>query len=813
MKRLLLAALALTSPIFVNPGMAAAPAAAVSAAGRWEAVPLPDEVEDAPLALAWSRSDPSIVYGRGRRTLWRSEDGGRSWTATGFMGDEDSYWWDYPGWGQAVAVDAGDPRIVYVRSTAIATGPIEARVGFYPRDRVRGGAYVSRDGGATWRDLNCLHVAVDPVRPGRVYGVSAALQLQLSDDSGRTWRDLGFGHGRLANGLHAYVSVADPHRILIGSPGYRTYHSYRDAYGLEPPAPAVLWHSADGGDTWAALDLGRGFDQLTVDSHAVSRLYGTVRDSLFVSDDGGVGWRLLHRFRFPIRRLFSRPEEGRVAAGSSSYFWTSDDGGETWQGNDAPSVITDLAFDPSDPSRLLAASRPYDRAHLFESRDGSRSWSPTAPPQLPPPVGTVEVGPGGRLWVGAAADRDGESRLPVLYVRDGRVWQRRGATADLRVGGRWGPVHGLFIDPQNPEAMLADFAGPVVRSEDGGRTWRATGAEAGPYCRGPVVFRAQPDWSGWIYARGEGLLRSTDAGLTWQGVPETNFLTVGLEPSLTETGAVIHATDRRLLRTVPGRDSPEEVSTVPDRGYLVALLRHPLSPQQLISVSVVGEGFAVHAVEDDGRGWRRLGQFEGTFPVAHFSVSGLSVEDKQWRWDSHGIARLRFHPTDPDVFYLVFRRDLLVTRDGGHTWQRIEDGPTSVPWYTDVAVDPDAPDDLYVGTPLGLYRLRGAINTAVAEDRDATPDAFALGAAYPNPFNAGTVIPVTVPHATHTRVEVHGLLGQRVRVLADGPLGAGTHRLRWNGRDDAGRALGTGVYLVRLRAGAETRAMRVLLLK
>ena len=807
MERLLLAALALTSPIFVNPGMAAAPAEVAAAGGRWEAVPLPDEVEDAPLALAWSRSDPSIVYGRGRRALWRSEDGGRSWTATGFMGDEESPWWEAPArrhmgrppnWGRSLAVDAGDPRTVYVRSTAFSTEPVGGYGDVW--SRVRSAAYVSRDGGASWQDLSCLHVAADPVRPGRLYGVSADLQLQLSNDAGRTWRDLGLSHPRLVNGLYAYASAADPRRILIGSPG----QFFVD-----------LWRSDDGGTTWTQAVLGRGFDHLAVDHHVAGRLYGLAGDSVFVSDNDGDTWRLLHAFRRGPVGFVSHPQAGRLAAVTDTHFWTSDDGGETWQIHDAASGITDVAFDPADPRRLLLTAAAELRGHLFESRDGGHSWSPMAPPQLPPPVGTLAVSPEGHLWAGSATEPDENSRLPVLYLRDGGAWQRLGPASGW--SWQWGPVRSLFFHPQNPEVMLADF-GYVLRSEDGGHTWQWTKARRDAYAQGPSPFHTRADRPAVIYFRGEVLWRSVDTGITWQSLPSSLraiFLAVGFEPSVSEPGAIVHATDRALIRTVAEDGSPRMVSTVPDGGYLVALCRHPLSPQQLIVAAVVGDGVAVYAVDDDGRDWRQLGRFEGIFPVTYLSLSSISADDFLcgWRRGGHGIARLRFHPTDPDVYYLVFRRDLLVTRDGGHTWQRVEDGPTSVPWYTDVAVDPDAPDDLYVGTPLGLFRLRGAINTAVGENRDATPDAFALGAAYPNPFNAGTVIPVTLAHATHTRVEVHDLLGQRVRVLADGPLGAGTHRLRWNGRDDAGRALGTSVYLVRLRAGTETRAMRVLLLK
>ena len=51
------------------------------------------------------------------------------------------------------------------------------------------------------------------------------------------------------------------------------------------------------------------------------------------------------------------------------------------------------------------------------------------------------------------------------------------------------------------------------------------------------------------------------------------------------------------------------------------------------------------------------------------------------------------------------------------------------------------------------------------------------------------------------RLGIYTLTGQRVRLLVDGSLDAGWHEARWDGRDEAGRALGSGVYLCRLTVG------------
>ncbi len=63
------------------------------------------------------------------------------------------------------------------------------------------------------------------------------------------------------------------------------------------------------------------------------------------------------------------------------------------------------------------------------------------------------------------------------------------------------------------------------------------------------------------------------------------------------------------------------------------------------------------------------------------------------------------------------------------------------------------------------------------------------------------------------RLDVFDLLGQRVRTLVDGRQMAGAHEIAWDGRDEVGSMVSSGVYFYRLRAGNFVQARRMLLLK
>ena len=89
------------------------------------------------------------------------------------------------------------------------------------------------------------------------------------------------------------------------------------------------------------------------------------------------------------------------------------------------------------------------------------------------------------------------------------------------------------------------------------------------------------------------------------------------------------------------------------------------------------------------------------------------------------------------------------------------------------------------------------------------PEAFELGANYPNPFNPSTLIPYQLPAPMHVQLEVFNILGQRVATLVDGEQPAGLQTASWGATDAAGQPVGAGVYLYRLRGDGmqETRSM------
>jgi len=81
------------------------------------------------------------------------------------------------------------------------------------------------------------------------------------------------------------------------------------------------------------------------------------------------------------------------------------------------------------------------------------------------------------------------------------------------------------------------------------------------------------------------------------------------------------------------------------------------------------------------------------------------------------------------------------------------------------------------------------------------PDQYVLFDNYPNPFNSQTVISYQLPQASHVKVVIYNLLGQQMKTLADDFSQAGDYKLHWDGKDDTGNAVASGIYFYQLDAG------------
>ena len=116
-----------------------------------------------------------------------------------------------------------------------------------------------------------------------------------------------------------------------------------------------------------------------------------------------------------------------------------------------------------------------------------------------------------------------------------------------------------------------------------------------------------------------------------------------------------------------------------------------------------------------------------------------------------------------------------------------------------------------MGRGYGLWRFHPT-QTGVKEASDK-PQSIRIIGNTPNPFNPSTSIAFTVAEPGSVELAVYAATGQRVRTLVSRIMSAGTHEVVWDGRDDSGRPVSSGVYLSRLATGKSIAVGRMALVR
>jgi len=118
------------------------------------------------------------------------------------------------------------------------------------------------------------------------------------------------------------------------------------------------------------------------------------------------------------------------------------------------------------------------------------------------------------------------------------------------------------------------------------------------------------------------------------------------------------------------------------------------------------------------------------------------------------------------------------------------------------------------GLPLGDLNWFPEYYTAVKETKTSTvPRDFSLDQNYPNPFNPATNIAFSLNKNAHVSLTVYNLLGQKVKTLLDKEKIAGNHHASWDGTDEAGKLMASGIYYYRLETDSQKATRKMLLMK
>jgi hypothetical protein len=145
------------------------------------------------------------------------------------------------------------------------------------------------------------------------------------------------------------------------------------------------------------------------------------------------------------------------------------------------------------------------------------------------------------------------------------------------------------------------------------------------------------------------------------------------------------------------------------------------------------------------------------------------------------------------------------------------DGPLGIHFVTPSGENFLVSNIYALGAPVPMPAVTLDIPPSLFGAPDETPapelKQTAFSSVHPNPFNPQTTMSYTLASQTRVRVAIYDVRGALVRLLVDDSQSAGSHQAVWNGVDDSGRPMGSGIYFVRMIAGSYQETRKVVMLK
>lgn len=528
------------------------------------------------------------------RGLYRSTDGGATWTRTLFVNDSTGV--------SDIAINPLHPDTVYC-ATWTRVRRLTYRRAFGPDCAV----WRSTNGGVSWtRIMNGLPpagtdqgrfaIAVAPSRPSTLYASCTSgstsgyvgTGLYRSDDGGDSWTrvDLGVTHRNAFGGFAWYfgrvvVSPIDPDDVWVL--GVRLLHSVdggatladvtgtmhvdQHALWLDPLDLTRVWVGNDGGFFWTNAGSWQKSLNLPITqfySGAVApgnsaRIIGGAQDNGTVKTEtgpsawseilGGDGlmcqWHPSNANLLYAEWQYSCDRSGVRRSTNSGTSFAASTG---WVGTDRFNWNTPYTFNPRNANTMLAGTH-----RAYKSLNGGVSWSPTSSDLTTNPGAAVVFG-----TISAVTIANTDTSLYLVGTDDGRVWRSLNAGAtwqDMSSGLPKRYVTCVVADPNQQGLLYVSFSGfgqdlhdpRVFRSTDTGLTWTAIDGNLPDAPVNDLI--PDPLLSGTLYAATDlGVFVSRNQGGTWTPLG-------GVMPIQPVWDLVLHAGSRQLFAFTHGRSA------------------------------------------------------------------------------------------------------------------------------------------------------------------------------------------------------------------------------------------------------------------
>jgi photosystem II stability/assembly factor-like uncharacterized protein len=630
-------------------------------------------------AIGIAPSAPDVVYvGTGEantrnsmgvgRGVWKTTDGGRSWSYLGLSGTERI---------EAVIVHSRDPRTVWVS----AQGPAWS-------DGVERGVFKSTDGGRTWRKVlyvdertGAFSLVMDPSNPEHLLASTwehrrwpwffrsggPGSGIWSSWDGGETWRRLGEQDG-LPKGELGRTGLA----FATNDP--------RVAYALVEAEKSALLRSDDGGETWRAVNTEANvndrpfyYSRIAVDPTNENRVYRIAGD-LTMSEDGGRTFRIIAPWssvHVDHHAFWAHPDGNTIITGNDGGVFISHDRGGAWR------FVENLVF-----AQFYHISVDNDTPfNVYGGLQDNGSWKgPSQVWETPSFAGSAivahhwtEIGFGDG-FAAVIDPRDGNTgysmsqggNLRRFDLRSGEERDIMPAAPDDTTELRFNWNAAIALDPHDAGVLYygSQF---LHRSRDRGETWELIS---------PDLTTNNP----------EKQKQSESGGLTLDVTAAENHTTIiTIAPSPVQRGVIWVGTDDGNVQVT--RDGGATWTNVAARIRGVP----PATWVPHVEASRHAAGTAYVVFDNHQRGdWTPY-----IYRTTDFGQSWTALAPEQIDGYLHAIEE---DPVEPNLLFLGGEFGLYVSLDGGASWRRWQNGGYPLAAPTRALVVHPRDHDLVIGT-------------------------------------------------------------------------------------------------------------------
>jgi photosystem II stability/assembly factor-like uncharacterized protein len=721
--------------------------------------------------LAMDAGDPHhLLMGTIDGQIYETRDGAKTWARLNSF--------DHPGrYVDNLIIDPRDSKVIYVAMH---------------RHTAPGGFFKSTDGGETWKEsaelkTEAIHSLTQSSTNPDILVAGSNTGVFLSRDAGDTWEQLP---------TSAYPDIRNVESLAVDP--RNNDHIYLGTWHLP-------WKTTDGGKTWSSIKTGMIDDSdvfaITIDSRNPDHVVASACSGIYESKNAGALWKKVQGIPSQSRRtrdIVQHPSLPNVIyAGTTEGFWRTVNGGETWMVTTSRQLeINSIAVHPKDPNTVYIGTNNYG---VMISHDGGKNFVPS------------NEGYSGRRAYFIMPDREQSGRVYAATINTatgggfffvstdgGETWQPSMRNWPNRL-----IAYSILQDQANANTIYLGTNLGVYRSLDRGASWAPVGApqdEKPPVTRRPVrrtssrrgtasTRAASSRVSG---ARAQSpTARTSSAASDSQSASSASTLAqrrtaAQREPRPTTTSGASPADDRATMLRAQTALAGLGYSVGEPDGVAgtrtVAAIRRFQADKDLPqtgrlddpTMNALGLGGGKQTVEEaKGVQTAPIGLSDTVNELAFYydttgqtrlvaaTNSGLfrtvaSDPSKGWLRVQLGtgfdnrVLCVSTHPQAAQTLYVgTANSGVLVSRDGGETWQQIADVSTAAPINV-ITQDPQRPSYIYVGTTQTLYlshdagaqwQRRGGnlpygSYTSILVNPQNTEEVFA-GSAFENPENNG----------------------------------------------------------------------------